>query len=224
MKILVTTALLLSSSVTLAQSLTVPALKTLLTQNRATLERVNVGMSKRIVTTGSVLVEGSTCQYTLTAEQSIVTIEGAKMIVFSRESFAPAASGACQAAGFQAFSENILFYDDKPTLEADLAELDQAQVQSIVRNGNLVTLSVRGSTTNPDGSTGTENISIVYDLTKPSFKNLVSTTARDYRIAVTDLADQNVASFNLRNVLFCANNDGDYSDCVQGDFSDILFY
>jgi hypothetical protein len=38
-----------------------------------------------------------------------------------------------------------------------------------------------------------------------------------------EAADIDISKVNLTNVLFCDDNDGDTSDCLQGDYSDILY-
>jgi len=60
-----------------------------------------------------------------------------------------------------------------------------------------------------------------YDLTKSSFKNIVSYQDKYSTATTSDIGDIDVNSFDLTKVLFCDSADSD--ECVEGDFSDILF-
>ncbi len=216
--------LALGSSVVSAQALTKAQFATLLQSKKTTLEAVNVGMSKSTVTTSSVVLEdGTKCAYTQTSLQSVLKIEAEKMIVLSRENFAPELSPLCAASGLQAFQENVIFYEPKPSLAADLEDLNASDVKSINKLGELVTMVVNGTITNADGTVASELVTVKYDLTKSSFKNLILSQSPKVTAQTTEVADIDVNLVDLTNVVFCANNDADNSDCVRGDFSDILF-
>lgn len=224
MKTLLFASLFFSAN-TYAQSITEANLKTLLTAKKATLEKVNVGMSKKTVTLSSIPVEGQDCNFTHTAVQSILRIDAGKMVVLSQESFAPAVTQACKDSGYTAYSESILFYEDAPTLTADLAELDAASpdIKSLSKAGEIITMSLNGKIQNEDGTTTTELVTLKYDLSKSSFRNLISTVAAGYSITTSDSADVNVNTVDLKDVLFCETSESDKNDCMRGDFSDILF-
>lgn len=224
MKFLIAGILSLAADSVSAQSLTKAQLTSLLQSKKAQLEFVNAGMSKATVTTASVTLEmGVKCEYNLTAIQSVLKIEGDKMVVLSQEAFRPVLTQACREAGFEAFDETVVFYEAKPSLAQDLEDLNASDVRSITRAGELVTLSVNGTITNEDGSTSSELLLVKYDLTKPSFKNMVLSQSPSFKIETLDRPDIDVNAVDLRDVVFCENNDGDNSDCVRGDFSDILF-
>ena len=220
MKALILTSLMFSS-MSFAQTLDVKALKTLLAQRQATLERVNQGMSKKINTLTKIPTEIGFCELKETAVQTILKIEGDKIIVHSKENYIPAPTPAC--AGFEASEVSVLFYEDKPTLASDLADLDAsaADIRSIVKAGETVSMSLSTVVTEEDGTSRTEAVSVKYDLTKPSFKNLVFTQDSASSTTGEDMADIDVYSINLKKVLFCDSNDSD--SCVEGDFSDILY-
>lgn len=225
MKFLILSSLLFSSTA-FAQSLDVKAFKTLLTQKKATLEKVNVGMSKKVVTTSKAETEsGAVCEYTQTAIQTILRIEGAKMIVHSNEALTLVPSAACTELEFQNYEETVVFYQDKPSAEADIAVLDEAaaDIRSIVKSGELVTMKMEVSETDEEGNTLSDSLTFKYDLAKPSFKNLLLTEGKAFKTLILDQADVDVNKIDLRKVTFCANDDADSSDCVEGDFSDILF-
>lgn len=225
MKFLILSSLLISSTA-FAQSIDVNGFKTLLTQKKATLEKVNVGMSKKVVTTSKAEAEnGEVCEYTQTAVQTILRIEGAKMIVHSKEALTLVPSPACTALEFQNYEETVVFYQDKPSVAADIAVLDEAgsDIRSIIKSGELVTMKMEVSDTDEAGNNFSDSLTFKYDLTKPSFKSLISTEGQAFKTLVQDQADVDVNKIDLRKVTFCANDDADSSDCVEGDFSDILF-
>ncbi len=224
MKVLLVGILALGTSVVSAQSLTKAQFAALLQAKKVTLETVNVGMSKSTVTTSSVVLEdGSKCAYTQTAIQSILKIEAEKMIVLSRENFAPELTPACVAAGLQAFQENVIFYEQKPSLTEDLADLEASDAQSINKAGDIVTMLVNGTITAEDGTVTKELVTVKYDLTKSSFKNIILSQSPSVSAQTSEAADIDVTTVNLTDVVFCENNDADNSDCMRGDFSDILF-
>lgn len=215
MKTLILGTLLLSSTSGFAQNLDVGGLKKLLTTKKVILERVNAGMTKKMVTTSS---EGS-CNYLQTSTQSVLKILDQKVIILSKEKFQPQNSEACRLAGYTTSSENsILYYEAKPSLDNDLSDLDVAapSIKSITKAGEIITMNLVESTTS-------ENVTIKYDLTKPSFKNIISSQSLTYKTTIEDVADIDLLSVDLRNVEFCDNNDGVRSECTLGDYSDILY-
>ncbi|WP_408097567.1 hypothetical protein ACJVC5_01270 [Peredibacter sp. HCB2-198] len=220
MKFLILSSLLVSTSA-FAQSIDVKAFKTLLTQKQAILEKATPGMSKKVVTTAKV----EDCQYSQTAIQTILRIEGEKMIVHSKESLTLVPSSACINAGYENYEETVVFYVARPTLSADLEALDAsaASIKSLVKAGEQVTMQMDVKETDEDGNTSIEALTFKYDLTRPSFSNLILTEGEGFKTVVTDEKDVDLNTVDLRNVTFCANDDEDSSDCVQGDFSDILF-
>ncbi len=220
MKALILSSLMFSS-MSFAQNLDVKALKTLLTQRQATLEKVNQGMSKKLITLTKIPTEIGFCELRETAVQTVLKIEGDKIIVHSKENYVPAATPAC--AGFESSEVSVLFYEDKPSLAADLSDLDAsaADIRSIAKAGEIVSMNLSSVVTEEDGTSRTESVSVKYDLTKPSFKNLIFTQDSTSTTTGEDMADIDVYSINLKKVLFCDSNDSD--SCVEGDFSDILF-
>ena len=223
MKLLFFGTLLLGTTTSFAQSLDVNGLKNLFTAKKETLEKVNVGMTKKITTTSK---EGS-CGIMLTSTQSILKIDGAKVIILSKEKFQPQNTEACRTAGYTATSESsILYYEAKPTLKNDLEDLDAsaASIKSIVRSGEVVTMNLDVTKKEADNSAAAvEKVTIKYDLTKPSFKNMISSQSLNYKTEIQDLADIDVKKVDLTSVSFCDNNDGDTSECTEGNYSDILF-
>ena len=217
---------LLISTSAIAQSIDTSALKSLLTSRKASLERVNPGMTKKVITTSKLKLASGDCGYMLTSIQSVLKIETDKMIVFSKEKFSPQNSPACRAAGLNASTEeSILFYNDKPTLSKELAELDLAsnEIKSIFKNNELITLNLITESVDDSGASVSDNISITHDLTKPSFKKMVISQGMNFKTVTEDLADIDLKTVNLTKVLFCDDNDGDNSDCSEGDYSDILY-
>ena len=204
---------LLFSIPTFAQSIDINALKSLMTARQATLEKVNAGMTKKSITTA----KDGECGYMLTSIQSILKIDGEKVIVLAKEKFSPQNSPACRAAGYTASSEeSIVYFAAKPSLASELADLDAsaAEIKGILRAGETVTLTLL---------VAADNISMKYDLSKPSFKNLVLAQSSTYKTVTEDMADIDLKKVDLTKVLFCTDNDGDTSECTEGDYSDILF-
>lgn len=216
MKILILASLFISTS-TYAQSINLATLKTLFTQKKETLERVNVGMSKKVVTTAIDETDMGNCDYVRTSLHTVLKIEGEKMIVHAKDTFVPGQGEGCIAAGYEAFEESMIFYEDVPSLASDLKDLDEAasSIRSISKNGEIITLIMSGE----------ENTTFTYkyDLRKSSFKNLVSTVAPGAMIEIVDVADVDINTIDLKQILFCENDDNEISNCVDGDFSDILF-
>lgn len=224
MKVMLVAIIALGTSSAFAQNLTKAQFSTLLQSKKASLEAVHAGMSKSAVTTAAVILEdGTKCDCRQTAQQSILRIDGEKMIILSKETFQPAVKAACQAAGLESFSEDVLFYEAKPTLAQDLQDLNESDVKTISKAGEIVTMTVSGTMTNEDGTTASELLTVKYDLSKSSFKNMLLSQSPSFKIETTDAADIDVNAVNLTDVVFCENNDGDKEDCVRGDFSDILF-
>jgi hypothetical protein len=224
MKAMLVGILALGTSGAFAQNLTKAQLASILQTKKATLEAVNAGMSKKMVTTSSVVLEdGTKCAYTQTALQSILKIDGDRMIILSQESFQPVVTEACTAGGVEAFSENVVFFEPKPAVAQDLEDLNASDVKSIAKAGDIVTMIVNGTIANDDGSTSTEALTVKYDLTKSSFRNIILSQSSSEKTETSDVADIDLTKVDLRDVEFCDNNDADKEDCVRGDFSDILF-
>lgn len=221
MKTLIIGILALGTTAGYAQTLTKAQFASLLQSKKATLEKVNVGMSKSMVTTSTLtLDDGTKCDFKQTAVQSILKFEAEKMVVVSKETFQPAATAACRAGGVEAFEETILFYESKPNLAQDLKDLEESDVRAISKTDDIVTMTVAGTI---EGSTETELLTVKYDLNKSSFKNMLLSQSPSFKIETSEAADIDVNSVNLTDVVFCENNDGVKEDCVRGDFSDILF-
>ncbi len=217
MKTLLFATLLLSTGA-FAQSMTVAGLKTLLTSKQAILERVNVGMTKATTTKSSISVEGADCNFTQTQVQSVLKIEGEKVIILSVENFVPESSVACTNSGYTSYSESVLFYEDKPSLTNDLADVDviTKDIRSVLRAGDLVTVVMNDSTNN-------DLVTMKYDLNKSSFKNLLLLSGAGYTVTTSDQIDIDVNKVDLKDVLFCESSESDKNECMRGDFSDILF-
>ena len=221
MKVMLVAIIALGTSSSFAQNLTKAQLSTILQSKKITLEAIHVGMSKSMMTNSTVtLDDGTKCDFRQTALQSILKIEGEKMVVVSKETFQPVALPACQAAGLEAFEETVLFYEAKPSLAQDLKDLDASDVKAISRTGEIVTMTVAGTI---EGSAQTELLTVKYDLSKSSFKNMLLSQSPSFKIETSEAADIDVNTVNLTDVVFCENNDGVKEDCVRGDFSDILF-
>jgi hypothetical protein len=222
MKMLLLGSLLLGTTTSFAQSMNVNELKNLFTAKKAILERVNAGMTKKIITTSS---EGA-CGLMTTATQIILKIDGAKMFILSKEKLQPQNTPACRTAGYTTSAEsNIVYVEDKPSLDNDLSDLDAtaSSIKVISKAGEIVTMNVEVSVEDESGTANTEKVTIKYDLTKPSFKNMISSQSINYKTVIEDSADSDLSKVDLTKVSFCDNNDGDESECVEGDFSDILF-
>jgi hypothetical protein len=222
MKTLATLALFISSTA-FAQNMTAVGLKNLMTQRQASLEAVNAGMSKKLVHNAKLSVEGGECAYRLTTTQTILKIDGEKMLIFSREKFQPAATAICANAQITSNEDLVLFYEAKPSLALDLADVDASipTITSIVRAGEIITLNMNVDVpAEEEGGVATkESLVVKYDLTKSSFRNTILTQGSDFSTTGEDVLDIDPRSVDLKKVLFCENNDGDNSDCVEGDFS-----
>lgn len=207
MKALLTLSLLISYSA-FAQTMQIAEFKKMLTANQKTLEEVHPGMSKRISSTSKIATEIGTCELDQTAVQTILSVEGSKIIVYSKEVQKPKDTPAC--AGFEATDLDVIFYESAPSLSDDLTDLDtiEKDVKKISKQGNFVTLEMTEAT-------------LKYDLTKSSFKSLVSYQDKDSSSNTFDMEDIDVNTFDLTNILFCESATSDA--CIEGDFSDILF-
>jgi hypothetical protein len=222
MKMLLIGILALSASATYAQSLTKAQFASLLTERKATLEAVNAGMSKKVVTTGVFAPEEDViCDYTQVSTQSVLRIEGDKIIVLSEEEFFPGKGLGCQ--GVEKSLEKVVFFEAKPSLTDELADLEASDVQSITKNGDIVTMVVNGTITDEDGTEETQAVTVKYDLTKSSFKNVLSTETKDLKSVTTEAADKDLTQVDLKKVTFCPASDSPEEECMEGDFSDILF-
>lgn len=211
MKFLLISSLFLTTTA-FAQTLDINGFKKILTERQTNLERINQGMSKKLVSLTKIPTELGFCEFTETAIQTILKIEAGKIIVHSKESYIPGQTPSC--AGFESQEVSVLFYEDKPTLAADLADLDASAetITSIVKAGEIVTLNL---------TVENKPIVVKYDLTKPTFKNVIFSQAGNQTTNGSDMSDVDVNTIDLKKVLFCDSSDSD--SCVEGDFSDILF-
>lgn len=207
MKALLISSLLISST-SFAQALDVPALKKLMTQKKAVIEKINPGMSKKLSTITRIPTELGPCELTEELVQTVLKIEGEKIIVHSKEKYSPASTPAC--AGFESSEVGVVFFDGLPSLDKELEDLDASakDITSISRAGDVVTMKI-------------ETATLVYDFNKPAFKNLISIKDTAFSTTSTDISDIDVNSISLKKVLFCESADS--QNCIEGDFSDILF-
>lgn len=212
MKALLLTSLLFSATA-FSQTLDVNALKNLMTQKKELLESVHQGMRKQILTSSKIPTELGPCEIKEEVVQTVLKLEGDKMIIFSRELYTPASTPACAGFEFQAVS--VLFYEDKPTLAQDLKDLDEVaqSITSIQKSADLVTVNLK-----VEG----QPVTVKYDFSKPSFKNTLFFQDSESKIETLDMSDIDVRDLDLKDVLFCESADSD--DCSQGDFSDILYF
>jgi hypothetical protein len=217
MKVLIVIALFVSSTA-FAQSIDFDAFTSLLTQKKSSLEKISAGMSKKIVTSSKVPTELGFCEISETAVQTVLKIENNKIIVHSKEKYVPGSTPSC--AGFETQEVSVIFFEDKPTLAKDIEELEEisSDITSINRAGNIITLELD---TVPQGATSPEKVTVKYDISKPSFKSMVSTQGLKQTIKVEEMADVNVNTISLKKVLFCDSVNS--SQCAEGDYSDILF-
>lgn len=224
MKYLAIGLFLVSTQIT-AQAADLSELKNLMVVRENSLEKVYEGMSREFITTASMTLETGECAYTQKSSQTVLKIMSDKMIIISQNTFTPAASDICTTAGYKAFEETILFTDAKPSIEKDLAELEalSESIESINISGELVTIKESFTTQDAEGNNVTEEVTLKTDLSKPIFKNLLSTEGEKFSTTLNDVADKDKNTFNLSDILFCQNNDGDNSECVRGNYSDILF-
>lgn len=215
MKALILCSSLLTSA-GFAQNLDLSDFKKLLTQRQVQLEFINEGMSKKLITNSVITNALGTCDFTETSVQTVLKIEGSKVIIHSKVIITAADTPACKEGNVESGEATILFYEEKPTLAADLADLDASanEIRSLSKSSEIITMNLELSETK-------EALSIKYDLRKPSFKNMISTHGKNFSIISQDMADIDVQTLDLTNVVFCASSDSE--DCVEGNFSDILF-
>jgi hypothetical protein len=219
MKLFIVATIFFSTSVS-AQSLDLSTLKGLMTARKTILEKFNVGMTKRI--TGynvAVYDDVPACKFKQVTNQSVIKIEAARALILSKVRNFPANTPACREAGFvKAEPESgSIFYISKPSLEQDLKDLDAmaANIKSISKTGEIVSIVA---------TTEALNVTLNYDLTKPSFKNLVLSQDADSRSVTEDVADVDVAKLDLKKVSFCGvDEEGNFECTPEGDYSDILF-
>ena len=225
MKLLALSALFLSTAA-FSQNMTAIGLKNLMTQRQAVLEAVHAGMSKKLVHTSKMAVDGGECAFRLTTTQTILKVDGEKMLIFSREKFQPAATAICAAAQVTSIEDLVIFFESKPSLAQDLADLDASisSIKSILKTGEIVALemSVEVSAEEEGGVATKEDLTVKYDLSKSSFRNTILTKGADFSTVGEDIADVSPKTVDLKKVLFCENSDGDNSDCVEGDYSGLL--
>src|SRR5687768_6779167 len=214
MKALMIASVLVTSSA-FAQNIDLAALKGLMTARQAGLESVAAGMSKRLTTLSAIELEnGQKCGFKQVADQTVLKVQADKVLVYSRQRFMPANSPSCLSNGYRPFEEKVLFYEDRPSVETEIADMEKAGVSSVQRTGERITVITRAE----EGDTIFE-----YDLLRPLFKNMLSTTVPGLSITGSELADISPARIDLTKVQFCEMEDGEVSDCVEGDYSDILF-
>jgi hypothetical protein len=203
---------LLFSTAGFAQTIDVNGLKSLLTARQASLERVNAGMSKKVVTTA----KDDDCNYMTNSILSVLKIDGDKIIIYKKTRFSPQNSAACRAAGYTAgYDENIVFFADKPTLARNLSDLDASAVniKGIGRAGEVINMTM---------DTGGEIVAFQYNLTKPLFKNLTSAQGSLFKTLVEDVADIDVKTVNLKEVLLCDEEFSEATSCTIADMSDLI--
>lgn len=207
MKVLLISSLLISTT-SFAQSLDVQGLKNFMIQKKEIIERINPGMSKKLTTFSRIPTELGPCELTEEAIQTVLKIEGEKIIVHSKEKYTPSATPAC--AGFNSSEVAVVFFENTPSLASEIADLDASasKVSSVSRSGDLVTMKI-------------ETATFIYDFSKPAFRNLISVKDTTFSSSSVDVSDIDVNTINLQKVLFCESSDSD--NCVEGDFSDILF-
>lgn len=215
MKALILCSCLITST-GFAQILDLAGFKSLLIQRQVLLETVNEGMSKKLITNSTITNSLGRCDFTETSVQTVLKIEGSKVIIHSKETITAADTPACKDENIVSGEATILFYEEKPTLEAELADLDTSahEIRSLSKSSEIITMTL-------ELGESKEAFSIKYDLRKPSFKNMISTQGKNFSIITQDMADIDVQTLDLTNVVFCASSDSD--DCVEGNFSDILF-
>lgn len=196
-----------------AQNLDIKTLKTMMIERKEVLETINQGMSKKLTTVYKIPTDLGFCEMTETAIQTVLKIEDSKIIVHSKENYVPANLPACEGAQIQEVS--VIFYQDRPSLEADLNDIDAmaSNISTISRTGAIVTMKFN--------SEAGELVTAKYDLSKPSFKNTLLVQDSKTSVVTMDLQDIDVSTIDLKKVLFCESAES--NDCVEGDWSDILF-
>jgi hypothetical protein len=203
---------LLFSTASFAQTIDVNGLKSLLTARQVSLERVNVGMSKKVVTTA----KDGDCGYMTNSVLSVLKVDGDKIIIYKKTRFSPQNSAACRAAGYTAgYDENIVFFEDKPTLAKNLSDLDASaiNIKGIGRAGEVINMTM---------DKGGEVVAFQYNLTKPFFKHLTSAQGSLFKTVVEDVADIDVKTVNLKEIALCDEEFSEAESCTIIDMSDIL--
>lgn len=222
MKVLVFCLFAFSCPILSAQSLNLDGFVSLLSAKKASLEVLYPGMAKKLTTVSSFESEdGAVCNYVQTSAQTVLKIEGDKMIILSDESFKPGPEAGCE--GSEEFSEKVLFFEDVPTLVGLEADLRETQVQSIIVNGNVTNLNVVATGMDEDGNPASESLKLLYNIGMPLFKMVSRIEGELFTTTMSDLPDANLFSLDLTDVLFCPSADAQDEDCAEGDFSDILF-
>ena len=220
MKVLILSSLIFSTA-SFAQSIDLQTFKGILLERQAVLESIHQGMSKKVSTVTKFQTDLGICEWKGIANQTILKIEGEKIIVHSEESFAPSAGPECE--GFEAYERALVFFENKPSLKSDLSDLDASSddILGIVKMGETVSMDLKSVSTNEDGTTQTEIVKFKYDLSKSLFKNIIYIQDSAATTIVEDAKDVDVFSIDLKNVLFCETADSEF--CAEGDYSDILF-
>lgn len=218
-------SVLMMSSMGFAQAIDLPTLKALMTERQAQVESVTVGMTKKETTLGTFQTRlNESCRYKQIAIETVLKVELERILIYSHEIFSPANTPGCHRGAVRPEVQKKIYYQARPKLADDLAALDAnaADIQSIDRTGEVVTIKLNLKAEQEDGTVDTDLITVAYDLSLPSFKNLILNQGKDYTISTTNEADIVPSSVDLSDILFCENNDGDETECVPGDYSDIL--
>ncbi len=219
MKKLIISSMLISTSA-FAQTMDINALKGLMTSRKATLEKFYVGMSKKITDLNVVAYDDVPgCKFKQVSTQSVLKIEAQRALVLAKNKNFPANTAACRDAGFSRPEDETgsIFFISRPSLEEDLRDLDAmaASIRTIYRAGEIVTMEV---------FTEGRNVTIKYDLTKPSFKNMILGQDAESRTTTEDVADIDITKVDLTKVFFCGvDEEGNHECTAEGDYSDILF-
>lgn len=222
MKVLIFFLFAFSCPILSAQSLSLDGFMGVLAQKKADLEVLRPGMAKQLTTVSSFESEdGSICNYVQTSTQTVLKIEGDKMIVLSDETFKPGPEAGC--VGSEEFTEKVLFFEDVPTLVGLESDLRETQVQSIMVNGNIANLNVMATGTDEEGNPASENLKLLYNIGMPLFKIVSRIEGELYTTTMSDLPDANLMAVDLTNVLFCPSADAQDEECAEGNFSDILY-
>jgi len=224
MKFILSIGFALLSNAVSAQTLQHSDLKTLLQKNKALLEKVQPGMTKKVVST----MTTENCTFRITSTDTVLKIEDAKAIVFSKEKFQPQNTQACQKLGYTASSEqDYLYFEAKPSINLEIEDLDslKSSIKKIVRSGNIVTMNIALTSTDEAGQSKTENITNKYDVTKTIFDYGISSQSVNYSTTTETMPKTDLKTISLKSVIFCDNTveDQEEPECVEGDFSDILF-
>jgi hypothetical protein len=209
-----------------AQNIDLETLKQFITSKKETFEKVHVAMSKKLTTTGSITVSAGICEFTQISEESILKIIDKKMIVMAKQSFTPTDSPACQSVQYKAYQQTLLYYENKPSVDADLVDLDASAsvIKSITKVGDIVSIAMNLTSTDPtSGATTADNVTMKYDYSKPSFDSLILSQGRAFSTSSIEITDIEISKVDLHNVLFCNSSNDDASNCQPGDYSDILF-